>query len=180
MNPRSSGFTGLLFSSDSTRRRCLRAASGFRRSLVGAVLGLLLGWMPVQAGLVGFYSFDDAGMPLRDDSGNGYDLMTGVGLTDPQYVAGGGVQGGAYTFDGGQHWVSPIDINNSTLPSLTMGAWVKTSSLAAGLRKVMGHDDGGYDRTLGLDDRNGGFRYVAFRRPAGPLRRAQTTGPSWR
>lgn len=162
MHPRSSGFPGLLHRSNFTWREHPRLCSGFRRSLVVSVLGLLLGLLPAQAGLIGFYSFDNASMPLRDDSGNGYDLLTGVGLTDPQYVAGGGVQGGAYTYDGGQHWVAPIDINAGSLPSLTMGAWVKTSSLSSGLRKVMGHDDGGYDRVLGLDDRNGGFRYAAF------------------
>lgn len=126
------------------------------------VFGLLVGWVPARAGLIGFYSFDNLATPLIDDSGNGYDLTAGVGLTEPQYLAGGGVQGGAYVFSGQQNWVAPIDINNYSLPTLTMGAWVRTSSLVGGNRKMLGHDDGGYDRTLGLDTRNGGFRYVAF------------------
>jgi len=120
---------------------------------------------------------------LRDDSGNGYDLLTGVGLTDPQYVASGGVQGGAYTFSGAQNWVAPIDINAGSLPSLTMGAWVKTSTLLAAQSQDARHDDGGMTDP-GADTRNGGFRYVAFigtgdPPPGGPTRAAWTTGPSW-
>jgi len=58
--------------------------------------------------------------------------------------------------------VAPLDINPDQIPELTMGAWVKTSTLSPGLRKVMGHDNGGWDRTIGLDNRNGDFRYTSF------------------
>lgn len=128
--------------------------------LVTTSVALLLLVGSARAGLVGFYSFDDAANPLTDESGNGYDLQ--AGLADPEYAPQGGLEGGAYTFDGTQRLVAPININPFVLPTLTMGAWVKTASLVPGLRKVMGHDDGGYDRTLGLDTRNGGFRYTAF------------------
>ncbi len=47
---------------------------------------------------------------------------------------------------GQQRLVAPININPASLPQLTMGAWVKTASLNSGLRKVIGHDDGGWDR----------------------------------
>ena len=125
--------------------------------------GAVLWTIPVRAGLIGFYSFDNTTNPLKDDSGHGNDLVSGAGnATDPQYLVSDGVQGGAYYFNGSQHWVAPININPDVLPTMTMGAWVKTTSLAAGLRKVMGHDDGGYDRVIGLDTRNGGFRYVSF------------------
>lgn len=137
-----------------------RLGSAPRRRALTVAVGWLLGFVPVQAGLIGYYSFDNPADPLKDDSGNGMDLQGG--LADPVYGPAGGVEGGGYVFDGTQRLVSPININTGVLPSLTMGAWVKTSSLASGLRKVMGHDDGGFDRTIGLDPRNGPFRYTSF------------------
>jgi hypothetical protein len=44
-----------------------------------------------------------------------------------------------------------------------MGAWVKADPIGTGLYKILGHDDGNWDRTIGLDDRqSGGFRWTAF------------------
>src|ERR1043166_5254059 len=90
-------------------------------------LVLLLGLSQAQAGLLGFYPFDDAANPLKDASGKGQDLQGGV--ADPTYSASGGYQGGAYQFNGTQRLISPININFDALPTLTMGAWVKTASL---------------------------------------------------
>lgn len=130
---------------------------------VAVVAGLMLGLVPAQAGLIGFYSFDNAANPLSDESGNGADLQQGAGSTsDPQHLASGGFERGAFQFNGSQHWVAPININPDVVPSLTWGAWVRPGSLTPGNRKFMGHDDGGYDRTIGVDVRNGGFRYVGF------------------
>lgn len=131
------------------------------RAFVIGLAGLGLGLLPLRAGLVAFYSFDDTGNPLVDDSGNWNDLANSG--SDPLYVPTGGVQGGAYQFDGTQRLISPlVDINYDVRPLLTMGAWVRTSSLVPGNRKFLGHDDGGYDRVVGLDTRNGPFRYTAF------------------
>ena len=63
---------------------------------------------------------------------------------------------------GDQRLVAPIDINPGTLPELTMGAWVRTDTLNSDLYKFMGHDNGAWDRTVGLDNRQGAFRYTAF------------------
>lgn len=123
--------------------------------------------------LLGFYSFDDSGNPLNDDSGNGRTLQDGVngGAADPFYNAAGGVAGGAYEYAGAQWLVAPINLNPAQVPVLTMGAWVKTSTLDPGLRKVMGNDNGGWDRVIGLDYRalaaggslpDGTFRYACF------------------
>ena len=49
--------------------------------------------------------------------------------------------------------------------------WVKPDESivdAPGLYKTFGHDDGGWDRTFGLDNRNGEYRYAAFTGGAGP------------
>ncbi len=119
----------------------------------------------IRPSLVGFYPFDDAANPTKDESGNGHDLMnpTNEVATLPAYDPAGGYEGGGYSFDGTQLWVVPIDINASAIPELTMGAWVRPDSLEPDpLRKVMGHDDGAWDRTIGLDNRGGDFRYATF------------------
>ena len=121
--------------------------------------------IPLEA-LIGFYPFDNPGNPLEDVSGAEADLES-VGA-DPSFDVEGGFTSGGFLFDGTQRLVAPIDINKNKMPELTMGAWVKTSTLSPGLRKVMGHDNGGWDRTIGLDPRtgftpkNGDFRYTSF------------------
>ena len=113
------------------------------------------------ATLLAFYTFDDPNDPFADSSGNGNDLAEGNGDA-PIWGADIGFKGsGAHDFSGGT-LVSPIDINAGQLPDMSWGAWVRTNNTSPGLRKVMGHDNGGWDRTLGLDSRNGQFRYTSF------------------
>jgi len=118
-------------------------------------------FVPYESPLVGFYPFDDPANPLRNANGKGSDLVVPAGAA-PVYQAAGGIEGGAYVFSGQQRLIAPISINPGDLPQLTMGAWVKASSLVPGLRKIMGHDNGGYDRGFGFDTRNGPFRFTAF------------------
>ena len=102
------------------------------------------------ATLLGFYTFDDPNDPFADSSGNGNDLAQGNGV-EPSWGADIGFKGsGAHDFTGGT-LISPIDINPGQLPDMSWGAWVRTNNTDPGLRKVMGHDNGGWDRTLGLD-----------------------------
>jgi hypothetical protein len=130
--------------------------------------------------LLGYWNFDNAANPLEDISGNGNDLTIG-GDTDPEWGAATGFgDSGAYEFSG-DRLIAPIDLNPDQLEQVTMGAWVKTNSLDDGLRKIMGSDNGGWDRTIGLDDRwrpGGGiahqqadpyFRYSSFTGDADPL-----------
>jgi hypothetical protein len=113
------------------------------------------------ATLLAFYTFDDPNDPFADSSGNGNDLAQGNGV-EPSWGADIGFKGsGAHDFTGGT-LVAPIDINPGQLPDMSWGAWVRTNNTDPGLRKVMGHDNGGWDRTLGLDSRNGQFRYTSF------------------
>ena len=129
--------------------------------------------LPVDQ-LLGFYPFDDQLEPTKDASGKGNDLDP---VSEPTYIDTGGFNAGAYQFDGAQRLVAPIDINTSEYPQLTMGAWVKASSLTPGLRKIMGHDDGGWDRTIGLDNREPDFtfRYTSFTGDGPPV--TGTPGP---
>ncbi len=109
--------------------------------------------------LIAFYDFEStAGGQAEDVSGNNRNgaIEGFVDLDD-------GFDGSGYRFNGASHVDAPININPSALPRFTMGAWVKSDSVSSGLYKVLGHDNGGWDRTVGLDNRGtGGFRWSAF------------------
>lgn len=94
-------------------------------------------------GLVAFYSFDQ-------DAGDGRVSPTGV-----THLPTGGYEGGAFHFDGaGGHIDLPVDVNPSVRPALTMGAWFRAESIPWDRQaQVLSHDNGGYDRSIDLDDR---------------------------
>ncbi|HEX2748565.1 MAG TPA: LamG-like jellyroll fold domain-containing protein [Verrucomicrobiales bacterium] len=114
------------------------------------------------ATLTAFYSFDDSANPLKDDSGNAHTLSLGIGA-DPVWGATTGFSSsGAYLFTS-DSLICPIDINPGVMPQMSWGAWVRTDTLVPALYKVMGHDNGGYDRTMGLDPRpENVFHYTTF------------------
>lgn len=123
--------------------------------------------------LLGLYLFDNPADPLRDSSAASANLLDGfdAGAANPVYLAHSGFQGGAYSFSGQQRLLAPLNIDPSVFPQLTMGAWVKTASLDSGLRKILGQEDGGFDRCIGLDTRtepaggslaDGTLRYCAY------------------
>ena len=136
-------------------------------------------WLPASAfaiplsGLVGLYTFDAANG--ADGSGNGNDgsVGSGVGFTTPGAGVDGGVAadfsilstGATPGANAANSIVLPININASNLPQLTMGAWVRPRSTGqGGVGKVLSHDNGGFDRTLGIDSRgsNAGTGYAMF------------------
>jgi hypothetical protein len=67
-----------------------------------------------------------------------------------------------YYFNGGADYITiPLNINPDRYPRLTMGAWAKVQ--ASGSRQpLLTHDNGEYDREVGLDYRGGGFGWSAF------------------
>jgi len=113
-----------------------------------------------RAGLIGLYSFDDSGNPLADSSGTGNHLTVGAA---PVWGADIGFNGtGGYDFTSAR-LIAPVNVNPAVMPQMTWGAWVRTDSLVSGTRKVLGHDNGAWDRTIGLDNRNPGtLRYTTF------------------
>lgn len=107
----------------------------------------------VNAGLVGFYDFEGN---ANDKSGNGNhgSIISGTEVT----LTNSGYEGQAYDFSGSNtnSYISlPIDINPSAMPDFTMGAWVNADSVAASVG-ILSHDNGGFDRTLGTDNRGSG------------------------
>ncbi len=67
----------------------------------------------------------------------------------------------AMYFDGRSHIELPLDINPAALPQLSFTAWVRADD-ASPVRQVMSHDNGGFDRSLGIDRRGGGSGWSAF------------------
>jgi hypothetical protein len=105
----------------------------------------------VPSGLAAFYSFDQ-------NAGNG----TVAGAT---HRATGGYQGGGYYFDGqGAYITLPVDVNPSKMAQATMGAWARTESVTSVRRaQVLSHDNGAFDRSIGLEPNvDGRHRFSSF------------------
>ncbi len=76
-----------------------------------------------------------------------------------------GRAGQALRFDGqSQALAVPIDINPEKMPQVTMAVWVRYTGEepAEGINSVLSHDDGGFDRTLGIDNRGESVGWSAF------------------
>ena len=110
--------------------------------------------IPAPAALLAFYDFDGN---ANDRSVNAIHPTTQNNITQ---VAGH--EGQAYAFNGLNSYIEiPLNINPANYPSLTMGAWVKSNNASA-IKKIISHDNGTYDRTLGIDNRGGGVGWSAF------------------
>lgn len=107
---------------------------------------------PASAALLAFYDFDDATANNRASV-----LYNGTfSATAPTFTAAG-YEGGAFDFNGTNNFIqlNGLNINPGTLPQLTMGAWVNTDVIT-GRRAALTHDNGAFDRTIGIDERNNG------------------------
>jgi hypothetical protein len=101
--------------------------------------------------------------------GNDGILSPGVEFITSGYVGGG------ILLNGNDHIKFDIDINPSAMPKLTMGGWVKISTLNAYTadagydlaRHFLTHDNGGggssHDRGVGIDSRGGAIGWSAYR-----------------
>jgi serine/threonine protein kinase len=115
---------------------------------------------PLAAELVAFYDFDDG--RATDRSGHGHH---GTFSVDPPTFTRQGREKGALSFDAQRktHVLLPINIDPSQMPQVTMGGWFRANSSASNAT-LMSHDDGGFDRHLGIDRRGApGFRWSTFR-----------------
>lgn len=111
-------------------------------------------------GLLALYRFDGT---LDDSSGNGY---TAKDTGKPEYVDGAPFGGKAIKFDGSGNAIvhAPLNISVNKIPQLTMGGWFKASSLKNPAYGIVSNDDGDFDRTLDIDDRDPkpGVHWSAF------------------
>lgn len=107
------------------------------------------------SGLLAAYALDG---DARDASGNGrHGAVQGAKPTADRF----GRAGSAMQFDGRSFIELPLDINPGALPRLSFTAWVRADE-ASPIRQVMSHDNGGYDRSLGIDSRGGGTGWSVF------------------
>lgn len=115
----------------------------------------------VTQNLMAYYPFDGNALDL---SGNGqHGTVEGAVLGKDRY----GRAGRAYQFDGATTSIEiPVNINPTVHPQLTMTAWVRADN-ASPIRQVVSHDNGGYDRSFGIDSRGGGTGWSAFSGSAG-------------
>lgn len=128
------------------------------RLFLAATTCLVAGLAPARAQLIAYYSFNGSAV---DDSGNGHaPAVQGATYTTVGHPGG---NGGAYVFDGSTSYIEipSLDINPTTLPQLTMGAWVYVTDPSS-IRQVISHDDAGLDRSLGIDYRSGTDGWSAF------------------
>jgi hypothetical protein len=136
---------------------------------------VILPCQSASADLIAHYKFDgDTTDATGEDFNEGFEDGDAFPTGEPGFDG----TGEAYGFEGQGHVIVPIDLGPEEYPDLTVTMWVKPDESiidSPGLYKTFGHDDGGWDRTFGLDSRNGEFRYAAFTGGAGP-EPTETTG----
>ena len=110
------------------------------------------------SGLVAFYNFDTG---PNDVSGNG---NNGTLSSNPPTLTSAGYQGGAYQFTAANDnsITVPINISPAAMPQLTMGGWFDAANANPNSGGLLSDDNGGFDRTIDTDTRNGGFKWSAF------------------
>ncbi len=145
-----------------------------KKILLGVIIIVFMFFIGINtssASLIAYFPFDGN---AKDTTGNGHDgTVYGALLTSEGY------KGSAYQFDGTDDYIYvPLNINPSTMMSLTMGAWVKASN-ASPIRQIISHDNGGYDRSLGIDYRGGSTGWSAFSGTGGVLGAFPVTIEQW-
>jgi len=109
--------------------------------------------LATDEGLIAYYPFDG---DTKDYSGNGADATN----NGADFVAG--KTGQALSFNrGGDYVHAPVNINPDVMPQMTMTAWAKPSDDLPN-QTLISHDDGHYDRSLGIDYQVEWNGWVAF------------------
>lgn len=131
-----------------------------------AVVGSTLGATSAQAGLIGYYEFENSDATDTSGNGNNGTVGGGAGISFAANGVGGSVAANFSGAGGIANMISlPFDIRAAAgfLPNLTMGAFVQAGNGISSAAKILSHDNGSFDRTLGLDTRStAGFGYGAF------------------
>jgi len=109
-----------------------------------------------EKGLIAYYPFNGN---TADESGhNRHAKVYGAKLTRDRF----GNANSAYHFDGKDDYIqAPVNINPAKLPRCTIVAWARVDKRPQRVQ-VVSHDNAGYDRSLGIDNRGGGMGWSAF------------------
>jgi hypothetical protein len=107
-------------------------------------------------GLIAYYPFNGNAL---DASANHYDgIVNGATLTSDK----NGNKDSAFLFNGTTDSIFvPVNINPHALPVVTITAWVRADRKNP-VRQVVSNDNGGFDRSMGIDFRGGGNGWSAF------------------
>lgn len=110
----------------------------------------------LDQGLIAFFPFNGN---ADDESENAYHgTVNGAILTTDRF----GNAESAYHFDGKDDFIKvPVNINPEVLPQVTIVAWARADKKQH-ITKVFSHDNGSYDRSMGIDNRGGGKGWSAF------------------
>lgn len=104
----------------------------------------------VHAELIAYYPFDSNYAQNESSYGSIYDGTVSGATWTSGYI------GQSYLFNGSSNYIqAAVNINPSNYPRLTMGAWVYATDTTP-IRQIISHDNGGFDRSLGIDSRGGG------------------------
>lgn len=138
----------------------------FSKAAFGAAIiaaSLALGAAPAHAGLIGYYDFENSDAADSSGNGNHGTVGGGGGISFAANGVGGSVAANFSGANGIANMINTgIDINASAIANLTMGAFVNAGIGVSPSGKVLSHDNGGFDRTLGLDTRGGSGGFAAF------------------
>jgi hypothetical protein len=109
-----------------------------------------------SASLVAYFPFD---ANANDASGNGNNGIVNGAVTTPDKF---GNSNSAYFFDGVNDYIGvAVDINPSAMPQMTLVAWARADN-GTPVRQVVSHDNGAFDRSMGIDYRGGGTGWSVF------------------
>ena len=143
--------------------------------LCWCLLPVFISPQAAQGDLLALYTFDD-GLATDVSCNGNHGIFAGLPTA---YATGGPVDGLGYLQFGrpaASYIQTPLSIDPEDVPKLTMGAWAQIhGDTAEGIRQLLTHDDGGWDRSLGTDVRgvyDGGgdtrYRWTGFT-GSGPL-----------
>ncbi|MCA9780910.1 MAG: hypothetical protein KC800_29525, partial [Candidatus Eremiobacteraeota bacterium] len=68
----------------------------------------------------------------------------------------------AFQFKGEKGLLADFNLNPEALPQCTLVTWARYTGESQGVQQVISHDDGGYDRSMGLDGRSGRWGWSTF------------------
>ena len=133
-------------------------SSGGTLSGVSFAAGATLDGSQSPAGLVAYYNFDNG---PNDVSGNG---NNGTLSSNPPTLTSAGYQGGAYQFTAANnnYITAPLNISPTAMPQFDDGRLVQRQQRQALQGGLLSEDNGGFDRTIDIDTRNGGVKWSAF------------------
>lgn len=130
-----------------------------QQKLLPLLTALLLAVPAASASLLSYYTFDGS---MNDSSSSGLNPTASAGVTLTT-----GYEGQAYDFTSG-YIQFPLSINPANYPQFTMGAWVNFDTI--GTRgMILSQDNGGFDRSIGLDTRGTSVGVSAFAGTGGVL-----------